>query len=155
MPTALAEFRTSIGLKPLKVGGRRAWSALLSRGETPELKSGAKGADVVRLQLALRAAGYSKVPTNGTFGKATVTVVKSAQKRRGLKQTGVVTADLWKALQNGRVTAPSVAKKAPAVKKKRRPTAARASARWPTPASNSATVTATAAPAPTSGTAPG
>ena len=32
---AMAEFRTSIGLKPLKVGGRRAWSALLSRGETP------------------------------------------------------------------------------------------------------------------------
>ena len=80
--TALAAFRKSIGLKPLKSGGRRAWSALLSRGETPELKSGAKGADVVRLQLALRAAGYSKVPTNGTFGKSTVTAVKSAQKRR-------------------------------------------------------------------------
>ena len=105
--TALAAFRKSIGLKPLKSGGRRAWSALLSRGETPELKSGAKGADVVRLQLALRAAGYSKVPTNGTFGKSTVTAVKSAQKRRDLKQTGVVTAGLWKALQKGRVTAPS------------------------------------------------
>ncbi len=116
--TALAAFRKSIGLKPLKSGGRRAWSALLSRGETPELKSGAKGADVVRLQLALRAAGYSKVPTNGTFGKSTVTAVKSAQKRRDLKQTGVVTAGLWKALQKGRVTAPS-AKKAPAVKKKK------------------------------------
>ena len=113
---ALADFRKSVGLKPLKVGGRRAWSALLSRGETPQLKSGAKGADVVRLQLALRAAGYSKVPTTGTFGKATVTVVKSAQQRRGLKQTGVVDAGLWKALQHGRVTAPA-AKKAPAVKK--------------------------------------
>ena len=61
---------------------------------------------MVRLQLALRAAGYSKVPTNGTFGKATVTVVKAAQKRLGLKQTGVVTAALWKALQKGRITAP-------------------------------------------------
>jgi len=115
---ALADFRKSIGLKPLKVGGRRAWSALLAQGETPDLKSGAKGADVVRLQLALRAAGYSKVPTNGTFGKATVTIVKSAQKRRGLKPTGAVTAGLWKALQKGRVTAPSVAKK-PAKKKKK------------------------------------
>ena len=85
------------------------------------MKSGAKGADVVRLQLALRAAGYSKVPTNGTFGKSTVTAVsKSAQKRRDLKQTGIVdSAGIWKALQKGQVTAPS-AKKAPAVKKKKK-----------------------------------
>jgi len=33
----LAKFRKSIGLKPLLVGGRRAWSTLLARGTTPGL----------------------------------------------------------------------------------------------------------------------
>ena len=108
---ALAKFRSAIGLSPLRAGGRRAWSALLSRGDRPELKRGAKGADVVRLQLSLRAAGFSKVPIHGTFGRSTVVVVKAAQARRDLKRTGVATAALWKALQHGRVTAPSVVKK--------------------------------------------
>ncbi len=114
--TALAKFRKSIGLSPLKVGGRKAWTALLSQGATTTLKPGAKSADVTRLQYALRAAGYHKVPTSGSLDKATVTIVKIAQKRRGLKQTGVVNSAFWKALQRGRITAAAV-KKAPAVKK--------------------------------------
>ena len=68
---ALAKFRSAIGLSPLRAGGPRAWSALLSRGDRPKLKRGAKGADVVRLQLSLRAAGF-KVPIHGTFGRSTV-----------------------------------------------------------------------------------
>ena len=42
----LASFRKSVGLSPIKSGGRKAWSALLAQGETPALKSGDTGADV-------------------------------------------------------------------------------------------------------------
>jgi cell wall-associated NlpC family hydrolase len=105
----LAKFRSSIGLKPLTVGGERAWSALLSRGTTPALKSGDKGDDVVRLQLGVRAAGFT-VPDGGTFDAATVKAVKAAEKSRHLTQTGTATAALWKALQAGKVKAPAVKK---------------------------------------------
>ena len=100
----LAKFRSSIGLKPLTVGGARAWSALLARGTAPALKSGDKGADVVRLQLSLRAAGFT-VPDAGSFDAATVKVVKAAQKSRHLIQTGTASTALWMALQAGKVKA--------------------------------------------------
>ena len=48
----LAKFRKSIGLKPLVVGGRRPWSALLSQGTRPHLQKGDEGKSVIRLQLA-------------------------------------------------------------------------------------------------------
>jgi cell wall-associated NlpC family hydrolase len=105
----LAKFRSSVGLSPLTVGGARAWTALLSRGTAPTLKSGDKGDDVVRLQLSLRAAGFT-VPDAGSFDAATVKVVKAAQKSRHLTQTGTATASLWKALQAGKVKAPAPAK---------------------------------------------
>lgn len=108
----LALFRSSIGLKPLTVGGERAWSALLSRGTAPALKSGDKGDDVVRLQLSVRAAGFT-VPDGGIFDAATVKVVKAAEKSRHLEQTGTATAALWKALQAGKVKAPAPTKKPP------------------------------------------
>jgi cell wall-associated NlpC family hydrolase len=114
---ALAKFRKSIGLHPLTVAGGRAWSALLSHGSTPDLKSGDQGDDVVRLQLSLRAAGFT-VPDAGTFDAATIKVVKAAEKSRHLKQTGTATASLWKALQAGKVKAPAAAKPKPKPAKK-------------------------------------
>jgi cell wall-associated NlpC family hydrolase len=112
----LAKFRKSIGLSPLLVGGRRAWSALLSRGSTPHLNAGEEGKNVVRLQLALRSAGFAEVPTTGRYGTATVAVIKIIQKRRHLKQTGEVNAEFWKALQAGRIIATTVVVKKPVVK---------------------------------------
>jgi cell wall-associated NlpC family hydrolase len=113
----LAKFRTSVGLSPLTVGGARAWSALLSHGTAPALKSGDKGDDVVRLQLSLRASGFT-VSDAGTFDAATAKVVKAAQKSRHLSQTGTATASLWKALQAGKVKAPAAAKPKPKPAKK-------------------------------------
>jgi len=101
----LAKFRKSIGLNPLLVGGRRAWSALLSRGTTPHLQAGDKGKKVLRLQLALRSAGFSKIPITGRYGAATTDVIKVVQKSRYLKRTGEVNAEFWKALQAGRIIA--------------------------------------------------
>ncbi len=113
----LAKFRKSIGLNPLTVGGRRAWSPLLSQGTTPHLRKGEHGRAVVRLQLALRSAGFVKVPIAGRYNVATVAVIKTVQKSRHLKQTGAVNADFWKALQAGKITATTVVVKKPTPKK--------------------------------------
>jgi cell wall-associated NlpC family hydrolase len=112
----LAKFRTSIGLNPLLVGGRRAWSALLSRGSTPHLQTGDKGRAVVRLQLALRSAGFAKIPTTGRYGPATVNVIKIIQKSRHLKRTGEVHTEFWKAIQAGKIIATTVVIKKPVPK---------------------------------------
>jgi cell wall-associated NlpC family hydrolase len=113
----LAKFRGSIGLYPVTVGGRRAWSALLSRGPTPYLKKGDHGRSVTRLQLSLRSAGFAKVPIAGTYNAATVDVIKTIQKSRHLKRTGAVNADFWKALQAGKITATTVVVRKPTSKK--------------------------------------
>ncbi|SDT28313.1 Cell wall-associated hydrolase, NlpC family [Friedmanniella luteola] len=118
----LARFRRSVGLSPLKVAGPRPWSALLSQGSRPALERGDKGADVLRLQRSLRALGYTKVTLTSYFGANTVAAVKSAQKKRGQKQTGRATTAVWSALQHGRVAAVPAPKKAVAKK-----TASRAS----------------------------
>jgi cell wall-associated NlpC family hydrolase len=109
----LAKFRKSIGLKPLVVGGRRAWSALLSQGTRPHLQKGDEGKSVIRLQLALRSAGFVKMPTTGRYGTRTVAVVKIIQKSRHVKQTGEVNTAFWKALQTGKITATKVVIKKP------------------------------------------
>jgi cell wall-associated NlpC family hydrolase len=109
----LAKFRKSIGLNPLLVGGHRAWSALLSRGTTPHLEVGGEGTNVVRLQLALRSAGFAKIPTTGKYSASTVAVIKTIQKSRHLKQTGQVNADFWKALQAGKIAATTVVAEKP------------------------------------------
>jgi cell wall-associated NlpC family hydrolase len=109
----LAKFRKSIGLKPLVVGGRRAWSALLSRGTRPHLQRGDESKSVIRLQLALRSAGFAKIPTTGSYGTRTVAVIKIIQKSRHVKQTGEVNTPFWKALQAGKITATKVVIKKP------------------------------------------
>jgi cell wall-associated NlpC family hydrolase len=101
----LAKYRKSVGLSPLKLAGPRPWSALLSQGSRPALARGDKGASVLRLQRSLRALGYTKVSLNSSYGATTVAAVKSAQKKRGQKQTGKATTALWSALQHGRVAA--------------------------------------------------
>ena len=101
----LAKFRSSIGLNPLKVAGPRPWSALLSRGSRPLLERGDAGANVLRLQRSLRSLGYTKVTLTSTFGPNTESAVKSAQRKRGLKQTGKTSKALWWALQHGRIAA--------------------------------------------------
>lgn len=109
----LAKFRKSIGLNPLLVGGRRAWSALLSRGTTPHLQAGAKGKKVLGLQLAPRSAGFSTIPITGRYGTATTDVIKVVQESHHLKRTGEVNAEFWKALQAGRIIAATVVVKKP------------------------------------------
>jgi len=112
----LASFRKSVGLNPLLVGGRRAWSALLSRGTTPHLQTGDKGKNVLRLQLALRSAGFAKIPTTGRYGAGSVDVITLIQKSRHQRRTGEVNTEFWKALQAGKIIASTVTVNKPVAK---------------------------------------
>jgi cell wall-associated NlpC family hydrolase len=98
-------------MSPLKSIGPRGWAALLAKGSTPALRSGQKGADVLRLQRSLRALGWTKITLNGSYAGSTVSAVKAAQKVRGQKQTGAATKALWQSLQTGRVATASEAAK--------------------------------------------
>ena len=151
----LAKFRNSVGLNPLLVGGRRAWSALLSRGTTPHLQAGDKGKNVLRLQLALRSAGFAKIPTKGRYGAATAGVIKVVQKSQHLKRTGEVNAEFWKRLQAGKIIATTVVKK-PSLNRspRRRRLTPRARKLWHLPRTSSAIHTFAMPPVPTGGTAP-
>jgi cell wall-associated NlpC family hydrolase len=107
----LAKFRKSIGLNQL------SWTSTGKHGPlfatTPHLEVGDKGKNVVRLQLALRSAGFVKIPTTGKYSVSTAAVIKTVQKSRHLKRTGQVNADFWKSLQAGKITATTVVAKKP------------------------------------------
>jgi len=94
-----------------------SWTALLSRGSRPTLKSGSKGESVKRLQRSLTASGRS-VSVTGFYGSATTNAVKSVQRAKRLSASGVANASVWRLLQNGDpiVKAKKAAKK-PAKKK--------------------------------------
>jgi cell wall-associated NlpC family hydrolase len=77
-----------------------SWTALLSRGSTPALKAGSRGASVKRLQRSLTATGRH-VKVTGYYGSATTTAVKSVQRARHLSATGRVNDSVWKLLQAG------------------------------------------------------
>ncbi|HEY5821476.1 MAG TPA: NlpC/P60 family protein [Propionibacteriaceae bacterium] len=108
----IAKFRKSVGLDVVTAVGRRGWSALIAQGDTPTLKAGDTGADVSRLQLAVRAGGFTKMPTTGTLDAASVAALKSAQKERNLTQSGTADAKTWKLLQSGKLVIKNTAKKA-------------------------------------------
>ncbi|MBA8793058.1 cell wall-associated NlpC family hydrolase [Friedmanniella endophytica] len=82
-----------------KVDGH-TWSALLTRGSTPTLKLGAKGAAVVRLQLGLRGLGH-RIAADGTFDADTKAAVKKLQRNQHWTTSGVAGAGTWNVLQHG------------------------------------------------------
>jgi peptidoglycan hydrolase-like protein with peptidoglycan-binding domain len=81
---------------------RRAWTALLSAGGRPVLKFGSASESVRRLQRALNAARNDRVAVSGVFRASTSATVRRYQRDLGLPRTGVVTAEVWDALQRGR-----------------------------------------------------
>ncbi|MQY13196.1 hypothetical protein SRB5_33390 [Streptomyces sp. RB5] len=99
---ATVSFQASRGLTADGVIGPKSWTALLSRGTTPVIKSGATGEPVQRLQRALTAALGRTIAIDGSFGPATDAAVRDYQSSRGLAVDGVVGAASWGALQAGR-----------------------------------------------------
>ncbi len=101
--TRLKSFQKSVGLKRTGVVNDPTWIALIAYGSKPTLHAGDRGVHVVRLQRALRAAGYKKLIGTGYFGPNTVTAVKMVQRGNGFKATGVVGPKFWSLLQHGRL----------------------------------------------------
>jgi cell wall-associated NlpC family hydrolase len=99
--TWLKSFQRSVRLKQTGVVNNSTWIALIAHGTKPTLSTGDQGVHVVRLQRALRAAGYTVLTGSGYFGPNTLAVVKSVQRGNGLKATGRVGPKFWSLLQSG------------------------------------------------------
>ncbi|SFP68414.1 Peptidoglycan-binding (PGRP) domain of peptidoglycan hydrolases-containing protein [Amycolatopsis arida] len=99
---AAKAFQTKVGLPANGTIDSHTWTALLSRGTTPQIQNGAQGEAVTRLQRALNAATMAKLDIDGIFGPATESAVKSYQSSRGLGVDGIVGPNTWKALQSGK-----------------------------------------------------
>ena len=97
----LKTFQSSRHLPATGSAYGRTWAALISSGSRPVLHPGSRGADVRRLQLALRALGHRELPGTTYYGPATTAAVKAQQRSLGWKQKGVATNGLWLSLQAG------------------------------------------------------
>lgn len=97
----LARFQARHRLSGTGRADGRTWAALISAGSRPKLHQGSHGKDVARLQLSLRALGHRELPGTTYYGSLTRNGVKSLQRSLGWRQTGVATAGVWSALQDG------------------------------------------------------
>jgi peptidoglycan hydrolase-like protein with peptidoglycan-binding domain len=84
--------------------------ALLAGSATAELKRGARGAAVVKVQRWLNQ------PADGIFGRSTRAAVKRFQRRHGLTADGVVGPATWAALRRGHRAARRRTSAAPVVR---------------------------------------
>ncbi len=82
---------------------RNVWTALLTKGnDRTTLRTGVKGADVVRVQRAFNAAAAPALKVSGTFGAGTRRAVAAYQSAVGVKASGVVGRATWVRLERGR-----------------------------------------------------
>jgi hypothetical protein len=83
---------------------RSDWVSVLSAGNSRTvIKPGVRGADVVRVQRALNAAGSPMLKITGIYNLATKHAIVAYQKRVGIKPTGMVAKLTWAALMKGRM----------------------------------------------------
>ena len=97
----LRQFQRSVGLARTGAVNDPTWVALIAYGSRPTLSVGDRGGSVIRLQRALRAAGYTTLTGTGFFGTKTVSAVKAVQRGNGLRASGVVGPTFWRLLQSG------------------------------------------------------
>jgi hypothetical protein len=100
---AVRAYRVDHGIPAGRVAGARVWTSLNSQGGSDVTKYGGAGEDVRRLQRALNSASGERLPITGVFEGATTAAVKRYQARVDTATTGVVTPQLWRALQAGKV----------------------------------------------------
>ena len=98
---AVRTFQRRSDLRVTGKADAATWTALLARGSTPLLKVGSAGEPALRLQRALRAAGFRSVKPTGVVTERTAKAVRRHQQRLGADPTGVVTPATWAALQQG------------------------------------------------------
>ncbi|WP_327677204.1 glycoside hydrolase domain-containing protein [Streptomyces sp. NBC_00467] len=100
--TAVRSFQTARGLPGDGITGPKTWTALLSRGSTPVIRTGSTGEAVTRIQRALTAALGRTVGIDGAFGAGTEAAVRDYQSSRGLSSDGIAGPATWSALQSGK-----------------------------------------------------
>ncbi|MCP2167357.1 peptidoglycan-binding protein [Goodfellowiella coeruleoviolacea] len=99
---AVRQFQTRVGLPASGSVDAHTWTALLSRGATPQIQDGASGEAVFRVQRALNAAVGAGLAMDGQFGPKTTAAVTQYQSTRGLDADGIVGPNTWSALQTGK-----------------------------------------------------
>ncbi|WUH89531.1 peptidoglycan-binding protein [Streptomyces sp. NBC_00433] len=98
---AVQAYQAATGLQALGRIGPRTWTALLARGDTPDLQVGSGGEAVSRLQRALTVALDRTVVIDGDYGPVTEQAVRDYQGDHKLDATGSVDPDTWASLQSG------------------------------------------------------
>ncbi|MCL2812624.1 MAG: peptidoglycan-binding protein [Clostridia bacterium] len=95
---AVRQFQTRNNLAVTGIANAATQTAIFSTSALPNgnastgyvyLQSGSRGPAVVRLQTALRDAGFNPGPIDGIYGSQTVNAVKSFQRARGLVVDGI------------------------------------------------------------------
>lgn len=98
---AVRSFQRRHDLRVTGKADTSTWTALFAQGSAPLLKVGSAGRPVLRLQRSLRAAGSRAVRPTGIVTERTARAVRRLQRELGGDPTGVVTPDVWSALQGG------------------------------------------------------
>lgn len=114
---AVKAFERQQGVTADGVVGDALWKRLGGAGDGtgPRLAKGSKGDAVEVLQRALKARGLYAGPIDGDFGPKTQLAVKKFERRKGLKEDGVVNDEVWGQLRTHVLTRPTVG--GPALKK--------------------------------------
>jgi peptidoglycan hydrolase-like protein with peptidoglycan-binding domain len=106
---AVEKFQREHGLQVDGKVGHATWAALQTATAVPtprnsgdgimELEAGAHGNSVLKLQQALKTAGYDPGPADGKFGPQTDAAVRRYQQAHDLDVDGVVGPATWRALR--------------------------------------------------------
>ncbi len=101
--TGSQAFQRRVGHSVRNHVNRSDWVAFLSAGnDGTTLRARSSGADVVRVQRALNAAGKPRLKVTGSYNRATRRAVGVYQRRVGVQATRVVGPETWSALRAGR-----------------------------------------------------
>ena len=101
--SGLRSFQKRIGHRVQPRFTRSDWTALLAAGNAgTTLRSGTRGADVIRVQRALNAARAPYLSVNGVYDAKTQSAVGAYQSSVGISPTKVVSSQTWAALRKGR-----------------------------------------------------
>lgn len=104
-----------VDVPAIYLGGKELAADAEAERKYTAMSQGASGIAVTALQDALKELGFSSAASTGYYDNATVLAVKALQKKNGLLQTGIATAELQKLIFEGKPQNSKGAKTAVAV----------------------------------------